>query len=221
MSNTTALNWKIVFSMITLFLTPFNIFSATELVLLDNEIPQAKKISTIRITGYSDQYMYFTTISGEMDSLECGNRTYQLELNRHEKDPEILRFRKPVNWLCWPEIGETVLVIIDQKGKVRIFGEDKKTHFSFWCPNDIPWVNQVLSCSSSQTPMLFTMDGKQVVLKFRMQLYDHVLAVIAPVNEKPKKIGNRQNCGYTVYWIIGSFFFLTVLGAGVKSEHHE
>ncbi len=129
------------FTILTLFILSALTANAKLIMIhIEKSLAQAKHIQTIVVYGYSDSTMLYG-ILGTKDTLtivsNISKTSEQFRLTLIDKKV----IKKTDLSGKWPETGDTVLVLINDRNKVELFAKKIKDRFRFWDPNSIPFAN--------------------------------------------------------------------------------
>lgn len=123
-------------------LTTLTAHAKLRIIDIKETLDTAKSIKTVVVYGYSDSTMFYGMLNSsdtlEIDSkLRAGSEDFRRDLiSTGMKKESDLQGK-------WPEVGDTVLLVINAKNRVALFAHTIKDHYRFWDPNSIPFANSV------------------------------------------------------------------------------
>jgi|GEM_PF-6168924 len=105
-------------------------------------LQEAAIMKTIIVTGYEgSEMLYQVNGSNKIFRIDCAVK----KSSESFREMQIKgKFMKPSDLSGkWPEIGQTVLILISSKNRVLLFAAKSGTNYRFWDPNSIPFANSM------------------------------------------------------------------------------
>ena len=124
--------------------TTLAIKANTRMIDIKETLDEAKTIRNIIIYRYSDLIMYYGYLN-EIDTLEidCKIRAIS-ESSRLDLISKVAMKQTDLAGK-WPEIGDTVLIVISTDDRATLFATKNRNRYRFWDPNSTPWSNSAFS----------------------------------------------------------------------------
>lgn len=128
------MNYKKIIPVLFLFSISINLIAKTNYYHIDNTLKNAKTIKPVVITEYKENDMYYkfldTNSNNKIDcSIKNSSEKNRLELIKlGQIDSSYLSGK-------WPNIGDTLLIVIGQNNKVDLFATFQNDFYRFWDPN--------------------------------------------------------------------------------------
>jgi hypothetical protein len=126
--------------LLTLLLAGLTAHAAVRLIYVEQELKNAKTVSTITVLGYNKSWMFYR-LPGSKDTLKISARikasseSFRLDLIKS-------KWMHPTDMAGkWPSVGQTVLMLASVENTVSLFAVKSGAYYRFWDPNNIPFAN--------------------------------------------------------------------------------